>query len=76
MENEEKIHLDQRFPEQIKALIAWAASRGPMKTSKFIDKDKINNTYQFKIPKYEEILIKAKREKKILTKRYPYIMEL
>lgn len=67
MENEEKIHLDQRFPEQIKALIAWAASRG---------KDKINNTYQFKIPKYEEILIKAKREKKILTKRYPYIMEL
>lgn len=63
LEEEEKIRLDQRSPEEIKALIAWAASRDPMKTSKFIDKDKIDNKYQFKIPKYEEILISQERKK-------------
>lgn len=63
LEDEDKINSDQRSPEQIKELIAWAASRDPMKTSKFIEKDKIDNTYQFKIPKYEEILISKERKK-------------
>lgn len=63
LQEEEKSRLDRRSPEEINTLIAWAASRDPMKTSKFMDKDKIDNRYQFKIPKYEEILISQERKK-------------